>query len=434
MVFLIAAYGSIALTLFLLFLVLFEPALRYRAHAADCDLGSDQFLNLLGAVSDAQVYGNSEMEAFVGGDAFYEAELEALRKATKSIHVERFIFHPSAIGDRYLDVLCERARAGVKVRVVVDWIGSFPTPNRYFDRLREVGGEVAWYQPFIWYTFRRFNNRTHRELVVIDGEVGFIGGAGVANHWAIGDNGKPPWRDMMCQVKGDLLVGLQTCFAENWLESTGEILDIVREFPACARSERTNADGAGSSPQRTTRGIVIISTPSAARSTRARVLFQVLLASARKTIFINSPYFLPDRSAREELIRAVSRGVRVCIVMPGESNNHYLTRVASRRLYGQLLAGGVQLYEYQPGMIHKKALVVDGTWSVVGSTNFDTRSFGINDEVNLAALDPAFARRLEEDFAWEQSQSTRITMELWMRRSIVERVLSLAGLVLQRQE
>jgi cardiolipin synthase A/B len=433
MVFDIVAYVAIGLMLFLLFLVLFEPGLMYRAEPVDCEVGSDQFLCLLGAATDAQVHRNSTMEVFMGGDAFYAAELDAVRAAKTNIHIERFIFHPSEIGDKYLDALCERARGGVKVRLVVDWVGSFVTPDRYFNPLRQAGGQVGWYQPFRWYTFRRFNNRTHRELVVIDGRVGFIGGAGVANHWAIGDGkGKPPWRDMMCRITGDLVFGLQSCFAENWIECSGEILSQTVDFPSCEDAQACALPGNAASDA--TRGIVIISTPSAARTTRARVLFQILLASARKTIHINSPYFLPDRAARKELIRAAGRGVKVVILMPGESNNHYFTRVASRRLYGQLLRGGVELFEYQPGMIHKKCLVIDSAWSVVGSTNFDTRSFGINDEINLAALDPKVASRLEEEFATELSQSKKITLELWERRSIAERILSLVGLFLQRQE
>ncbi|HEX4792221.1 MAG TPA: phospholipase D-like domain-containing protein, partial [Humisphaera sp.] len=419
MAFLITAYVAIALMFFLLFLVLFEPGLTYKTLPAGCDLTSSRFLYLLGAVADAQVFGNSAMNVLVGGEQFYPAELAAIAGAKHSIHVERFIFHPSEIGDRYLDALCERAKAGVRVRVVVDWVGSFPTPDRYFDRLREAGAQVAWYQPFRWYTFRRFNNRTHRELLVVDGIIGFIGGAGVANHWAIGDgNGQRPWVDMMCRVQGDLVLGLQACFAENWIESTGEILDLVNEFPDCGL-HGTAGDSSPACPiYGSTRGIVIISTPSAARSTRARILYQVLLASAKKTIFINSPYFLPDRSARAELIRAVERGVRVVVLVPGTSNNHYITRLASRRHYGELLRGGVEIYEYQPGMIHKKSLVVDGAWSVVGSTNFDTRSFGINDEVNLAALDKELATRLEEDFAAELAQSRRISLELWEQRTV----------------
>jgi len=434
MVFDIVAYVAIALMLFLLFLVLFEPGIMYRADPVDCEVASDRFLCLLGAATDAQVHRNSTMQVFMGGEAFYAAELEAVRAAKQSIHIERFIFHPSDIADRYLDALCERAKAGVKVRLVVDWVGSFVTKDKYLDRLRQAGGQVAWYQPFRWYTFRRFNNRTHRELVVIDGRVGFIGGAGVAGHWSVGDGkGKPPWRDMMCRVTGDLVFGLQSCFAENWIECTGEILSQTAEFPSCDNTGES-CPAPTEAAQDSTRGVVIISAPSGGRTTRARVLFQVLLASARKSILINSPYFLPDRAARKQLIEAAGRGVKVVVLMPGESNNHYFTRVASRRLYGQLLRGGIELHEFQPGMIHKKALVIDSAWSVVGSTNFDTRSFGINDEVNLAALDLNVARQLEEHFAHELSNSKKITLALWEKRSLGERILSLVGLFLQRQE
>jgi cardiolipin synthase len=179
---------------------------------------------------------------------------------------------------------------------------------------------------------------------------------------------------------------------------------------------------------------VIISTPSAARSTRARIVFQTLLASAKESILINSPYFLPDRSARKELIEAARRGVKVIVVTPGELNNHQMTRKASRRHYGQLIQGGVQIFEYQPRMIHKKAMVVDGVWSVVGSTNFDTRSFGLNDEVNLAALDRELAARLTADFEQEQGESRQITYDEWRRRPLSEKILGLIGRVIERQE
>ncbi len=435
MVFQIVAYTSIAIVAFLLFLILFEPPLDYLAYPIDCDLSSEQFLCLLGAVGDAQVHGRSRIDVFTGGDQFYEAMLETIRSAKKSVHLEAFIFHPSGIGDRFLEAMTERARAGVKVRMVVDWVGSFPAPNRYFKSLRQAGGLVKQYQPLRWYTFKRVNNRTHREILVVDGETGFIGGAGIASHWTDGEKGRPPWRDMMCRVRGDLVIGLQTCFAENWLETSGEILDMLREFPGCDKDRVAVVNSADTTPEAPARGMVVISTPSAARSTRARVLFQVLLASAKKTIHLNSPYFVPDRSAQRQLIEAVrDRGVQVVVITPGPANNHYLTRVTSRRLYGHLLKAGVEIHEYQPGMIHKKCLVVDGVWGVVGSTNFDHRSFGLNDEVNLAALDPQFSRQLEEDFAEEISQSRRITLEEWNRRPIMERVLSLIGLFMRRQE
>jgi len=421
-----------ALLAYLFFLVLFEPPLRYATTAPDCPIDSTQFLCLLGAVSDTQIHPCSHIDVLTEGAVFYEAELEAIRQARASVHLEAFLFTPSPIADRFLEALSERARAGVKVRVVLDWVGSFPAPDAYFDGLRNAGGRVEWYQPLRWYTFKRFNNRTHRELLVIDGDMGFIGGAGVAAHWMTGDNnGLPPWRDMMCRVRGDLVIGLQTTFAENWLEASGEILDVTSEFPHCQCEERVPAaDSPGSAP-----GVVVISAPTAGRATRARVVFQILLASARKSIRINSPYFLPDRSARAELIKAAKeRGVKVTIITPGPANNHPIARRSSRRIYGQLLQAGIEIYEYQPGMIHKKALVVDGVWSVVGSTNFDTRSFGLNDEVNLAAMNRDVAAKLDEQFEIELSRSEKITYEKWLSRTTSEKIAAIAGRLLERQE
>ena len=415
----------------LLLLVLFEPPLRYEVVAPPLPIDSDQFLCLLGALADAQVLRHSSVEILLGGEAFYESELEAIRGARRSVHIEAFLFTPGAITDQFIQALTERAKAGVQVRLVLDAIGCFHTPNRYFRDLRAAGGKVEWYQPIRWYTLKRVNNRTHRELMVIDGELGFIGGAGVAPHWLGGERGERPWRDMMCRVRGELVTGLQTAFAENWLESSNCILSDPAEFPLAIGGE-TPEQRAKEPPG--VRGMVVISTPTAARSTRARIVFQMLLASAKKSIHINSPYFLPDRSARQELLRAVQRGVKVRVMTPGAANNHPLTRLTSRGLYGELLKGGVEIYEYQPGMIHKKALVVDGIWSVVGSTNFDTRSFGLNDEINLAAMDAPLANRLIHDFEEEKSQSAGITYDDWRNRSAWEKLISLMGLVLQRQE
>lgn len=429
MLFDIVALVALGIVAVLLFLVLFEPPLRYEVAPPPLSLDSEQFLCLLGALADAQVHRQSAVEVLSGGEVFYPAELDAIRAARRSVHIEAFLFTPGAITDRFIEALTERARAGVRVRLVLDAIGCFHTPNRYFRGFRAAGGEVFWYQPIRWYTLKRVNNRTHRELIVIDGEVGFIGGAGIAPHWLGGEKGEHPWHDMMCRVRGPLVSGLQTAFAENWLESSDQVLAGEENFPRCLGPD----SAAGQKPVSPVNGMVVISTPTAARSTRARVIFQVLLASARQSILINSPYFLPDRSARKELIGAVKRGVRVTVITPGKANNHPITRVTSRQLYGQLLRAGIEIFEYQPGMIHKKAMVVDGVWVVVGSTNFDARSFGLNDEVNLVAIDPDLAARLESDFEAEKAKSRQITYEQWRRRPVFEKLLALPGLLIQRQ-
>jgi cardiolipin synthase len=417
---------SLAIVVLILLLVLFEPGLRYKVIAPEVPLDSNHYVELLGALADSQIEGRSQIEVLANGDAFYEAALEAIKNAKRHVNLEAYIFYKGEISRRYLEALTERAREGVKVKVVLDYIGSFTTWDNYFRELREAGGEVMWYQPIRWYTLKRFNNRTHRELLVVDGEVGFIGGAGIADMWYRNQPKQPRWRDTMFRVRGDLVTGLQTTFAENWLESSEEILAASEYFPRC----EDNAPATGD-----TRGLVVISSPSAGRGTRARVVFQTLLASAKQSIDITSPYFLPDRSTRAELVRAVKeRGVRVRVITPGRHADHAMTRSSSRRRYGELLEGGVEIHEYQPAMIHEKMLVVDGVWSVIGSTNFDNRSFGINDEVNLAALDRPLAERLISDFENDMKSSKQITLEQWKRRSLKERLWEWAGWILERQQ
>ncbi|MDB5322600.1 MAG: phospholipase D/Transphosphatidylase [Phycisphaerales bacterium] len=421
---------AITITVVMFLLILFEPGLKYEVTAPEHPLDSDQFLCLLGALSDAQVHRDSRVQVLTNGAAFYEAQLEAIRGARRSINLEAYIFLKGDIGRRFVDALTERARAGVKINVVIDAIGSFATWDRTFAPLREAGGRVCWYQPIRWYTLKRFNNRTHRELLIVDGQTGFIGGAGIGDNWLTGEKDEPAWRDTVVRVTGDLTIGLQTTFAENWLEAADEILIGDEYFPACKQSTEDD----GQSTPNEAMGLVVISSPSAGRSTRARVLFQTLLASAKQSIHINSPYFLPDRSVQRELIRAVQRGVKVTIITPGEHSDHLMTRRASRRRYGELLKGGAEIYEYQPAMIHAKVLVIDGTWSVVGSTNFDNRSFGLNDEVNLAAKCRPLAARLNEDFLRDLQASHQITLDDWRRRPLSERIVETLGRVIERQQ
>ena len=411
----------------LLLLVMFEPGLKYRVSAQFAAIDSESFLELLGSVINARIFRDSAVEVHSSGESIYEAELAAIGSARSTVHIEAYLFLPGLAGDRFLEALTACARRGVTVRIVVDAFGSLLTPNRYFAELRAAGGRVMWYQPIRWYTLKRFNNRTHRELLIVDGRVGIIGGAGIADYWLPSPVPGRPWRDTAVRVTGPVVAGLQTSFIENWLECSGEILTGREDFPDVGSVAASRTSGS-------VVGLVVNSTPSAARSTRARMLFQLLLASARKTILINSPYFVPDRSARDELLRAVKRGVSVTVITPNRLNNHPVARLASRRRYGALIAGGVAVYEYQPTMIHAKVLIVDSAWTILGSTNFDNRSFGLNDEVNVALRDESLAARMEADFANDLARSHLIDYETWARRSVVERMLAIAGIVLERQE
>lgn len=424
--FLLIQSVAIAFLALMLLLALFEPGLPYQVTADSGEpLDSKAFQRILSALGAAQMYGNVSVEVLSNGEVFYERELEAMAAAGRTIHLEAYIFHKGEVTRRILNVLVERARAGVRVRLVIDAVGSFFTRNKMFTELRAAGGQVNWYHAIRCDNLPRFNNRTHRELIIVDGRVGFLGGAGFADHWlkAHGPRHKKRrWRDTMFRIEGEIVRDLQSTFAENWLETSGEVISDPDCFPDC----RTNGS---------TLAMVVASSPTRGRSTRNRMLFQTLIASARNSIRITTPYFLPDRSARAEIARAIrERGVQIQVITPGKHSDHLLTRRSSRRLYGDLLRAGVEIYEYRPSMIHAKVMIIDGQWSVVGSSNFDHRSFGINDEVNLAAFDEGLAKRIAQDFERDLKESRRVNYRNWSRRPLFERAHEWIGRLLERQQ
>ncbi len=411
----------------LLAVVLFEPGLSYLPAGTVPAAGSLLFQNVLNQTFEQTPTVAAPVALLQDGAAFYPSELAQIANAKSSVHLEAFIFHRTPIGQRFLDALVERARAGVKVRVVIDAVGSLPTSDHFFDPLRAAGAQVVWYQPFRWYTLKRWNNRTHRELLIVDSNTAWIGGAGIGSAWdagtGTGSAALPAWRDLMVRVGGAPARALDGVFAQSWLEASGEIL-LAPETPPVTPQVADSAPAA----------MVIGSTPTGGRATRARLLFALMVASARQELIIDSPYFVPDPAMRRALTDAAQRGVRVTVIMPGSHNNHLIARLASRRHYGELIASGIDIFEYQPGMIHTKLMLVDGIWSIVGSTNFDNRSMGLNNEVNLLLRDPALATRLQRTVAGYLSQSQKISLDDWATRPLLERVMAWFGSVLERQE
>lgn len=424
-VFHVAAVAALLIVAALLLLVLFEPGLAYRICSELPDSGAGESLRLVAALVDAPVCAGNMIRVLTNGGEFYKEELAAILSARRSIHLEAYIFHPSRIAERFVDALTERASHGVEVRIVIDAIGSMRTPDSYFARLREAGGTVKWYQQVRWHTLKRFNNRTHRELLIVDGHTGFVGGAGIASWWSEGGGGSP-WRDTMVRVSGSLAGALQSSFLENWLETTGEILVNTKDFAGSDHAECGAED-------HDLHGFVVSSTPSAGKATRARILFQVLVASAHESIMISTPYFLPDAGMMRELAQAVARGVLVKVIVPNRLNNHPMVRRASRRRYGALLGAGVRLFEYEPAMMHAKVLVVDCVWSVLGTTNFDNRSFALNDEVNIALHDSRVAERLQRDFQADLLSSREVN-ESDIQRGFGERFLARLERLAERQQ
>jgi len=419
--FLIIALVAVALQGISVYLAFFGRGLRYDVREApQTALDDPEFAALLAFLTEAKLLHGNEFEVLTNGPCFYEAELTAIAQARISIHLEAYIFHKGEVAQRYISALAERARAGVRVRVTLDYIGSLTTTRRYLKELLDAGGEVCWYHPLRIRFIPEFNNRTHRELLTVDGRVGFIGGAGIADWWLRDGVRGNRWRDMMVRVEGPSAAALQAVFAQNWLRVSGEILagdDYI------TRDE----DGHGAP------SLVVASTP-AGGATQARILFQLLMSSARKCIYISTPYFLPSGSARRAIIQAArERNVEVKVLTPGDNNDQKMTRASSRHLYGSLLKHGIRIYEYLPSMNHTKTLMVDDMWVVVGSTNFDYRSFSINDEANLAVMDRALTRRVARDFERDLADSREITYADWLEKSrfrIADRLFSL----LERQQ
>jgi cardiolipin synthase len=402
---------------------LFAPGLRYSlVNPVAVPIDSVAFLNELEPLVNSKITRNNQIEVIENGDHFYEAELDAMRQAQHSINIEAYIFHKGKLTDEVLQVLTERARAGVQVNLVLDAAGSLSTRKSYFKALKEAGGNVDWYHRLRLHNWFIANNRTHREITLIDGSTAFVGGAGYADWWRYGTKSEPLWRDTMVHIRGDAVRAIQGTFLENYLEASGRIIDGGDYFPPATPD-----------PGKTT-ALVITSTPSSGGSTRARVLFQTLIAGARKSIYITTPYFLPDGSMTDELVHAAEQGVSVNVIVPGKHDDHALTRSSGRSAYGKLLKAGANVYEYEPSMIHAKIAIFDEVWSVVGSTNLDNRSFGINDEINVAVLDPQSASRLLRDFEEDASHSKKISLEDWKKRPLSERLLEIVGWVFEREQ
>ncbi len=418
----LATIGAGAILLFgsRILLDFFGPVLPYsmREDAQDA-LDSDEFIQFLSLVTDGTIR-HSRITRLKNGAEFYPAELEAIRRAKHAINLEFYEFEEGEVASEILDALRQRAEAGVEVHIIVDAIGSFSTRTGYFDRLRAAGGRMCWYHPIRWDTWQKINNRTHRKLIVIDGETGFIGGAGIGDQWLHATSKGPAWRDTVLFVEGEAVAGLISTFCENWLESSGEILSGPAQFAFRALPEGVKS-------------LVVSSTPHGG-GTQARILFQALIKSARDTIRITTPYFLPDRSARQALAEAVQkRGVKVQILTAGPQIDHPIIRKLSRHSSRHLLQAGAEIFEYQPSMIHAKLMTVDRQWNVAGSTNFDHRSFALNDEVNLAVLDPELAGIIEADFFEDLKQSRRLTPSMLKARTLLSKEQGLIDHVLKQE-
>lgn len=364
------------------------------------------------------VEGNRIIE-LTNGEETFPAMLEAIRGAQRSITFETYIYWEGAIGERFAAALAERARAGIRVHLLLDWAGSQRMDEESLAQLRAAGADVALYRRPRWHNLGELNERTHRKLLIVDGRVGFTGGFGIADKWRRDGENPEHWRDSHFRVEGPVVAQLQAAFMDNWLRSSPALLHGDAYFPHLTPSGLSRAQ-------------TVVSSPDQENGTM-RLMYLLSIASARRSIRIATAYFVPDALTTKALIDARRRGVSVEVIVPGPHIDFPIVRRASRALWGPLLAAGVKIYEYQPTMYHVKILVVDALWVSVGSTNLDYRSFRYNDEANLNVYDPAFAAEQAAVLDEDRAQAREITYAEWKRRPATAKIIDRLAALLRWQ-
>ena len=391
-----------------------ERKIEHRHSIAD-----PQFRREMSVLLGPSIVPGNTVTDLQNGEQIFPAMLEAIKGAQKTITFETYIYWSGDIGREFAEALSERARAGVKVHVLLDWVGSGRLKQKFLDDMEESGVEVCRYHPLHWYTLARINNRTHRKLLVVDGTVAFTGGVGIADKWLGNAQDPDHWRDSHFRVEGPVVAQFQAAFMDNWLKTRARVLHGEEYFPSLEPAGEQVAQVFQSSPREGSESV--------------RLMYLLSIASAEKTIHLASSYFVPDDLAIETFVAARARGVSVQIIVPGEHIDAHVTRRASRSRWGPLLEAGVEIFEYQPTMFHCKVMVVDTLWVSVGSTNFDNRSFRLNDEANLNVLDPDFAAGQVRTFEQDRSRGRLVSLEEWKHRPLGEKVKEFAAGLIRSQ-
>jgi cardiolipin synthase len=385
-----------------------ERKVEHRYSIAD-----PQFKREMSVMLGPSVISGNHVTALQNGVEVFPSMLEAIGGAQASITFETYIYWSGEIGEDFSEALSERARAGIPVNVTIDWVGSIQMDQELLDRMADAGVRLHRYRPLQWYNLGRMNNRTHRKLLVVDGNVGFTGGIGIADQWQ-GDAGDPEhWRDTHYRIQGPAVAQMQAAFNDNWIKITGEVLHGPAYFPPQGQVGDMDAH-------------MFIASP-AGGSEGMHLMYLMVIAAAEHSIDLAASYFVPDELIVQALLAARDRDVRVRILVPGANIDSEAVRLRSRATWGSLLLAGVEIYEYQTTMMHSKLLVIDNEFVSVGSTNFDSRSFRLNDEANLNIYDSGFAQRMTEVFEKDLIPTQRYSYEMWndrpMREKLAERLL-----------
>jgi cardiolipin synthase A/B len=403
-------------------LVLFGAACaRVRPHLSlpEVELGDPSFYPTLQAYAGAPIVGGNHVTILLNGDEIFPAVLKEIRGARESIAYAQYFYEDGPIARAVAEALAERCRAGLKVHVLLDGVGTLLMPVEYQDLMRQSGCQVQAFRPVRPWSLHKANYRNHRRLLVVDGKVGFTGGSGVSKKWMGDGRTKDHWRDTDIRVEGPAVEWFQAAFVENWLEVTGVALGGQAYFP------RHNP------PRGSVFVQVVRSSPAGGDSAMYTTLL-LALASARRSIKITNPYFMLDEAMTEILLKRIQTGVTVEVLAPG-AIDHQLVRQASRATWGDLLRGGVRFYEYKPALLHAKTIVIDGVWSTIGSTNLDNRSFALNEELNVVTYDRAVAARLEAIFNDDVAHAEPVTYERWKDRGLKARLVELVVIPLRDQ-
>jgi len=374
-----------------------ERKIEHRYSVAD-----PQFKREMGVLLGPAILPGNTITDLENGDEIFPAMLQAIAAAKKTVTFETYIYWDGEIGRKFADALSERARAGVNVDVTIDWAGSISMDEALLAQMKEAGVHVQRYRPLHWYNLGRMNNRTHRKLLVIDGTLGFTGGVGIGDEWQGHAQDPDHWRDLHFRIEGPVVAQIQSAFNDNWIKTSGEVLNGVDYFPPLAPAGSMDAHMFVSSP--------------AGGSESMHLMYLMSIAAAEHSIDLAAAYFIPDDLISKALVAARHRGVRIRVLMPGKNTDSDAARVASKASWGPLLLAGVEMYEYEPTMFHNKMLIVDHEMVSVGSTNFDLRSFELNDEASLNVYNHAFAERMTEVFEQDLKPTQRYTYEQWKKR------------------
>jgi cardiolipin synthase len=381
--------------------------------------GDPAFERAMGVLLGPAILPGNRFQVLLNGDRIFPAMLAAIRGAQKTITFESYIYWSEAIGQAFADALAERARAGVKVHVLLDWVGSSKMDPKHLAAMEQAGVEVRKFHKPAWYNLARMNNRTHRKVLVTDGITGFTGGVGIAGVWT-GDAQDPQhWRDTHFKVEGPVVAQMQAVFLDNWIKATGAVLHGDDYFPPLPPAGDGKAQMFSSSP--------------AGGSESMHLMYLFAITAAQRSIHLSSAYFVPDKLTEQALIDAMKRGVKLQIIVPGRHTDSEMVRRASRARWGALLAAGADIREYQPTMYHCKVMIFDALVVSVGSTNFDSRSFRLNDEANLNIYSADFARQQIDVFQADLSRARQITLQQWQQRPLAEKLLEHAASVLGAQ-